>query len=499
MGALLALSGLHKQLKYDEMDNLHYGMRFVRDGPDAIPYGQRMPALVPNALGCLHRQCRLVWVNRSETRRLLVRAPTIAVTLFLGGVVYLWGRELLGNAAGLTALVLFVFNPSFLAHGKQVTSDAHAALFTTAAVWLLWRLGRAPTRRAAIACAAAAAAAIVSKITSVLLLPVMALLALAGPGEPRPFRRRALRVAGGGALLVLVVVLLVNAVYGFHGSFRPAREFEWLSRTFEPLRRVDLPLFLPRMFLWTLDRSAVVQEDPTIGRGANYVLGELNRDGRWYAFPLMLLLKTPLALFVLLAWSVAAGWAPRYRAREALFLWLPALAWLAFFSLLVEPQIGVRYLLPAMPFLILAAARPAASALAGPGRWALFALLAWYVGSSLSYHPHYMSYFNELIGRRVNAYRYLADSNLDWEDRGHDIARFTAEHPEIDLVIEPPAPRAGHILVGANNLVGIYEPERYRWLRENFEPVGHIGYSYLLFEVTPERLEEVSKRSEPTS
>jgi hypothetical protein len=110
-----------------------------------------------------------------------------------------------------------------------------------------------------------------------------------------------------------------------------------------------------------------------------------------------------------------------------------------------------------------------------------------------------MSYFNELIGRRVNAYRYLADSNLDWEDRGHDIARFTAEHPEIDLVIEPPAPRAGHILVGANNLVGIYEPERYRWLRENFEPVGHIGYSYLLFEVTPERLEEVSKRSEPTS
>ena len=33
--------------------------------------------------------------------------------------------------------------------------------------------------------------------------------------------------------------------------------------------------------------------------------------------------------------------------------------------------------------------------------------------------------------------------------------------------------------------------ERYRWLRENFTPVGHIGYSYLLFRVTPERLREV--------
>jgi hypothetical protein len=58
-------------------------------------------------------------------------------------------------------------------------------------------------------------------------------------------------------------------------------------------------------------------------------------------------------------------------------------------------------------------------------------------------------------------------------------------------VIEPPLPQPGLILVGANKLVGVYEPERYRWLRENFTPVGHVGYSYLLFRVTPERLREV--------
>jgi hypothetical protein len=116
------------------------------------------------------------------------------------------------------------------------------------------------------------------------------------------------------------------------------------------------------------------------------------------------------------------------------------------------------------------------------------ALLAWYAGSTLSYHPHYIAYFNELIGRRVDAYRYLADSNLDWEDHGHFIARFLARHPEMAIAVEPAGPRAGYILVGANQLVGIYGPERYRWLRDNFTPVAHVAYSHLLFYVPPERL-----------
>jgi len=37
---------------------------------------------------------------------------------------------------------------------------------------------------------------------------------------------------------------------------------------------------------------------------------------------------------------------------------------------------------------------------------------------------------------------------------------------------------AGRIrAVGANQLVGIYGPERYRWLREHFSPIGHVAYS----------------------
>ena len=59
---------------------------------------------------------------------------------------------------------------------------------------------------------------------------------------------------------------------------------------------------------------------------------------------------------------------------------------------------------------------------------------------------------------------------------------------------EPQEPQAGYVLVSANELVGLFDPERFRWLRENFRPVGHVAYSHLLFYVPPERLPELHRQ-----
>ena len=66
---------------------------------------------------------------------------------------------------------------------------------------------------------------------------------------------------------------------------------------------------------------------------------------------------------------------------------------------------------------------------------------------------------------------------------------FQRRHPEMSIIIDPAGgkPVPGWILVGANGVVGIFEPERYRWLREGFEPVRHVAYSHLLYYVPPER------------
>jgi hypothetical protein len=263
---------------------------------------------------------------------------------------------------------------------------------------------------------------------------------------------------------------------------------------------VPVPIPLPRVFVLGLDRSSEIQEERGTIRGYNYVLGRLDVHGTWYAFPLMVLLKTPLAFFGLMGF---AAWGRRAASdpppSDGLVLLVPFGVVLAFFSLLAEPQLGIRYLLPGLPLLALFASASVAGSLLPRLRLVVLALLLWFAGSSLSYMPHPMSYFNELIGRRIDAWRYLADSNLDWEDRTREIERYRAAHPERPLVLSPLEPQAGYVLVAANDLVGIRDPERYRWLRENFSPVEHVGYSYLLFRVAPDRLREVLARPPVTT
>jgi hypothetical protein len=45
-------------------------------------------------------------------------------------------------------------------------------------------------------------------------------------------------------------------------------------------------------------------------------------------------------------------------------------------------------------------------------------------------------------------------------------------------------PDSGLVVIRANDLVGIHRPERFKWLRDNYRPVGHVAYSYLVFKLT---------------
>lgn len=499
MATLLVVSSLGKRLVYDEYDNLAYGHRLLSRGLAPPTSGQRMPILMLNALPCAAKGCRARDLEADGTARLLVRVPTMAFALMLGVVVFGWASEMFGPRSGLLALALAAFDPTLLAHGKQVTTDVATAFFTMFALWAFWRFlrGRGGAVSNLLACALGTAGALVSKYTSVLLFPTFGLiLLLEAVGHWRRVGHIDSSAAGRrlrqSVAFVAVVLILVNAAYLFQGSLTPARAYDWKSRGLQFLRSVPVPIPLPRVFVLGLDRSSEIQEERGTIRGYNYVFGRLNVHGVWYAFPVMVLLKTPLALFGLMG---LAAWSRRRTSAEApsdgVLLLLPFGVVLAFFSLVAEPQLGIRYLLPGLTLLSLYASASVAGPLASRKALAAAALVAWFAGSSLSYTPHPMSYFNELIGRRLDAWRYLADSNLDWEDRTREIDRYRAAHPERPLIVAPKEPTSGWVLVAANDLVGIRDPERYRWLRESFEPVEHIGYSYLLFRVPEARLREV--------
>jgi hypothetical protein len=139
------------------------------------------------------------------------------------------------------------------------------------------------------------------------------------------------------------------------------------------------------------------------------------------------------------------------------------------------------------------------------------ALMTWYVGASCWIHPHYLAYFNELVGGPDNGYKYLVDSNLDWGQdlkglakymRQHGISRinlsfFGSDSPErygINYIRlpsyylrgeEPNKPDIalrGWVAISATNLQGAYFHNRdmFVWFRSR-KPVAKIGYSIFLY------------------
>jgi hypothetical protein len=206
--------------------------------------------------------------------------------------------------------------------------------------------------------------------------------------------------------------------------------------------------------------------------------------------------------------------APR---RDALWIVLPPIFLLYALSFHYGKNYGIRYLLPAFPFLVLLAGRgvDVLLRLGTSGAAAVGVLLAWQVATCALVAPHHLAYFNELAGGPDRARRLLLDSNLDW---GQDLGRLKAYldahgtnriclgyfghvDPQvygIEYVFPPTSPTPGRCAVSANFLAGYpygitYAGERILAVRpgvwswfDRYRPVARVGRSIYIFDVTAE-------------
>ena len=113
-----------------------------------------------------------------------------------------------------------------------------------------------------------------------------------------------------------------------------------------------------------------------------FLLGKRYAEGKWFYFPTAFLIKSTIGFLLLLALLPFARALRQIQfRREAVFLILPPLIFLAP-AMTSKLNIGIRHILPVMPFLIVLAAGGAV-ALARQSRgwaWAVGVLVALHAG-----------------------------------------------------------------------------------------------------------------------
>ena len=494
--------------------------------PDANHKGWRE---ADDAAFCVH------WLfELNDAQRLVVPARCMMVALLLGVclVTYALGRMLFGPEAGLLALVLACLSPTLLAHGRLVTTDMPVTFGIALSLLTCgWLLRRASWPRL-IAAAVALAITTLTKYSWPLVLPalgVMILWALIGrrplevpsPADtaaadnpPRLLTRRRQRVGvllGACAFIGLVVWAGIWAGYRWRPTLLappPDDADPNVEAAFEQTRQIMIALWqiafcdktgqprtgwLPALLHWAADHHVLPEAYLfgiartlffTVERRA-YLMGQYSDTGWRSYFPIAFLIKTPVPTQLLILAGLVALVLRRTRLRDAILLAGVSTFIVVYAGYVIQGtvNIGHRHLLPLYPPLLALAGASARWLTTRVGRGLIGVALAWLAVAHVRIHPHYLAYFNELVGGPANGYRYLADSNLDW---GQDLLRladyarkqpaepiklayFGSAVPTHYLPCEalpsyfPFRPVAeltpGTYAVSATQLVGVYDPE----------------------------------------
>jgi 4-amino-4-deoxy-L-arabinose transferase-like glycosyltransferase len=505
----LGVLGAHQNsLTYDETDHYRYGMNIL-EGNSTRFEDSVMPATALNALPGW-AAWRLPAGAAERLRSLpMARLVTVAFSSFVALLVFFWSRALYGFYPALLSLFLYVFDPNIIAHSQLVTTDIYAAGTITFASYCLWRVAHERTKNNALLCAAALGISLLAKYTAVMLIPLFALLlvicgrrALLKRGESQGVRvvwTAGRRYLTWGFIAVATVAAILNIGFLFDRTFTPFADYAFKSGVFTRLQDTlgpagAVPVPVPYPFLEGLDWVRALERSGA-SFGHTYLLGELRKGHGFKGYYLVAsLLKVPIAiqlvtLAALLTFVISRDRRARFLDDE-MFLLLPIAFFVVYFNFFFDAQIGIRYYLVTVPMLYVFAGHLLAGVhrLTAAQTWTAIALATYTVVSVLSYHPSYLAYFNEIVWDRRRAYKYLADSNLDWGQASSRLDEYLAGHPE--AIYRPDQPTAGLVVVGGNDLVGILgNRNQFAWLRDHFEPVDTIAYSVFVFDVPARELE----------
>ncbi len=435
----------------------------------------------------------------------------ILVTILLIILIYFFARRLMGDWWALLPATLFALSPNVLAHGHYVTTDVGAAFGIALATFFFLKFIDTPSTRHLWYAGLAFGIAQLMKFSAPLLVPLFIFLAavlwirdVAGHWNGSEHRARLKKFIAAGwyycrnviFIFTIGYVFIVYPVYfiftahypaakqasdtvsilnSFGGGPTPAGQSCHGSRCLADLDiwMTHNPVLRPYA-QYMLGVLMVLQR--VSGGNTIYFLGHVVGSGGWIYFPVLYLLKEPIPTLIIVFLALAlALWgiakktiAARGRVKKifldylgvnfAEFAMLSFIALYWGYSMHSTLNIGIRHLMPTIPFIYILAAgvwkrwiakiylptgvfTPASLAAAARSFFVsaikyifLVILIAWLFIETAFAAPYFLSYFNEFGGGVAGGYHYVTDSNYDW---GQDLLRlqsWVAAHPKVDKI-----------------------------------------------------------------
>jgi len=407
--------------------------------------------------------------NNADLITRTVKFPVLIFFVIAAIQVYCWTQRMYGKFAALTALALFAFSPTILAHSRFVTTDIPALFGIILAASLFLKFLHYPTKKNILFAGIAFGIALLTKFSTFLLVPYFLILAVIfGISNDNKKLKSAIRHSLFAICIFIIgfVFIVWPVYYLFTFNYPPERQLadtRFLSGSYgnETLRET---------IQWMADKPAIralgqyglgllMVTQRSSGGNTTYFLGEVSNVGSRYYFAVVYGLKEPLAWFILMIialifWSRQinfkkgfkfqvlnfTNWIQNHFTEFAMLLWL-IIYWLT--SVKSNLNIGVRHLLPTYPFAIILVSGQIAKIrdfLQKKSKSYFISyfllitfLLTWYVYENIRVWPYYLTYFNQLAGGPSKGYRYVVDSNLDW---GQDLKRLSqwAEKNKVDKI-----------------------------------------------------------------
>lgn len=397
------------------------------------------------------------------------RIPMILLLILLGFYIFKLSKELFGPKTALLTLFLFSLSPTFLAHGRLVTTDVGAAFGVVFAIYYFLKALKEPTWKNIFLSGVALGIAQLLKFSLILLIPLFIFLAFVWLLLTRATTKglgKLKEVLKTLTSVFLLTFLLIWLVYFYHTvNYPPEKQltdtkFILTSYSNGPssVRETCLsPTSLQKILrcpaeiiIWAADKpilrplahyslGLLMIFQRAAGGHTTYFLGEISAAGWKNYFPVVYVIKEPLAFHILtliallyFAWLIKKpfwvnpfqrikDWIKSHFPEFVMFSFI-GLYWLT--SLTSNLNIGVRHLLPVLPFTMILVSVTIIHWLRPPFLKLKYALLIililWQAVSVMSIYPHLLAYFNEIAGGSDKAYIYVTNSNLDW---GQDLKR----------------------------------------------------------------------------